>query len=265
MISQFMQKSQADYLVLWNLQTLFPDERIFDGLIDHGVDLAHFGLKDGLGNYLKDLSVLGTSWDKLNSPPDIVSTSWRMNIDTCLIRRETLRAAGGFDPIFKSRVSAGLELGYRCLKLGALVEHRSEFKEWEWRDKSTSGTYCLRSILFCIAPLRGRLGKYLFFRRSLKTIRWSQEWHSWQSANKAYQYHSTPWSYDNPITRIDKSPDKRSLQNTSVSVIIPTLGRYEYIPGSLSLCLNDDRTCRSHCSRSKSDRSKASRSIPRLR
>lgn len=234
-INTWAENSQADYLLLWNESQNLPKPEVLFSIIASGVDLAHCGLKQGLGAPLQDLYMLGFSWDKLNAPPEIINTSWRLGLETCLIRRKLFLSIGGLDPVFHSQSGAGLEFGYRSLKLGAIIEHRPEMCKGEMiinaPEPPVHDFYC-----FVLRHFGVRWGWYTFFRRLGRTINWGKEIRSWQSARHICKTKPADWS-------LEKKSIPASFESTSInhfhhiSVIIPTLGRYEYIPGALKSLL----------------------------
>lgn len=235
-INSWAETSRSDYLLLWSGTQAWPEPDILFSIIASGVDLAHCGLKQGLAKSLQDLCMLGFSWDKLNASPKIASTNWRLGMDACLVRRDVLLTVGGLDSVFSSWTGAGLELGFRCLRLGAVVEYRPELAESTLptipADVSLHDLYC-----FLLRHFRLEWTRYVFFRRLLRKVNWIEEWKGWQSARLACAAAPPNWTLEN--SSVDRLPEGiPSPESLQVSVVIPTLGRYTYIPQALNSLLN---------------------------
>jgi len=234
-INSWAGTSRSDFLLLWNKPQKLPEFEVLVSIIESGVDIAHCGLKQGLGTSLEDLCMLGFSWDKLNAPPEIASTSWRLGLEACLLRKKLFLSMGGLDPVFHSQSGAGLEFGYRSLKLGAIIEYRTEMCKENLLanipEPSTHDLYC-----FVLRHFDLVWAQYIFFRRMGRTTNWINEIRSWQSARHICKVKRANWSLEKNSTRttFGSVPLNRSHR---VSVIIPTLGRYEYIPGALKSLL----------------------------
>jgi glycosyltransferase involved in cell wall biosynthesis len=231
-INSWAENSRSDYLLFWNTPQNLPDLGVLISIIESGVDVAHCGLMQGLGATLQDLCMMGFSWDKLNAPSEITSTSWRLGLDACLIRRELFLSMGGLDHVFHSIAGAGLEFGYRSLKLGALIEHRPEMYQVGCLtgnpEPSSHDFYC-----FVIRHYGPRWAKYALWRRALRIINSFYEWRSFQSALKACQENPVEWTIERPWQSDMPLVEPTDLFNAQVSVIIPTLGRYDYLSGAL--------------------------------
>jgi glycosyltransferase involved in cell wall biosynthesis len=235
-INVWAQTSRADYLLLWGKPQNLPEPEVLSSIMESGIDLAHCGLKQGLGTSLQDLCILGFSWDKLNASPEIISTSWRLGLDACLVRRELFLSMGRLDPVFQSQAGAGLEFGYRCLKLGAVTEHRPELYTGNQfpilYEPPVHDLYC-----FLLRHYQFKWARYMFFRRMLRITNWVNEWKSWQSARYSCVVTPAQWTLESSVTKSPVVQTISSCKSTQVSVVIPTLDRYQYIPQALNSLL----------------------------
>lgn len=168
-----------------------------------------------------------TDWSMLNASATLPSSSWRVGLGSCLVRRDTWRNIGGFDTAYETHAAAGLDWGRRCLAHGALIEHRPELVSYARTDAE---------------PLERR-DVYTYFLRH-HGLRWAQyvamretlrggltELRSLASARARVASHPAPTS--RRCWRAEANDLEKRLRDASVSVIIPTLGRYPYLPGAL--------------------------------
>lgn len=229
----FLLRSQADYLCIWSGRVPLPDPQQLTALEKQGLDLAHCGLSLGAGAWFPDLCYLGTSWDKLNAPAGIPSPSWRMTFDACMIRTRLLVEGGGLDPAFESLTGAALEFGYRCYRLGGLVEHRPELMTTAGIAIRPEAPTLHDLYLFILRHYGFDWAKYVLLRRTLHSLNWRRERRAWHQAMASYTAHPPAWSMQNPVWYQGECRGREVLSGARVSVIIPTLGRYDYLEGAL--------------------------------
>src|SRR5690606_19639047 len=55
--------------------------------------------------------------------PEIESMSWRVSLRVVIVRSEVLAELGGVDPVFDTSAGAGLDVGMRWVRHGALLRH----------------------------------------------------------------------------------------------------------------------------------------------
>jgi glycosyltransferase involved in cell wall biosynthesis len=235
-LQKLLHSSAADYVLLWGLDIPLPLPDVLVQLIESRADVYHAGLSVGLGTVFRDLNLFRHDWSMINAPDDRSSTSWRLTLDACLIRRSLFQHVGGFDTAFISRAGAGLEFGLRCLKFGAVIEHHPELVVGLG---SVSGSIKvseppLRDLyVFILRHYRPIWSQYVAIRRALCPWRCVVESRNLLDAITACA--ATPsltqsvasfW-HTWPVVNLATQP------SASVSVIIPTLGRYQYLPDAL--------------------------------
>ncbi|MDX1437002.1 MAG: glycosyltransferase family A protein [Anaerolineales bacterium] len=226
-LSDWANQSRAAFLLLWDPQYSLPNSSVLDRLMESGVDAAHCGLKSAAGQEFGDLSMVIHDWSMINGPAERPSTSWRLNLGTCLLRRETFLAAGGLNGSFASRMGAGLELGYRLLKSGALIEHRPEIVSVGAVDEDPADIP-LDLYNFIFVFFKKSWGRYVLLRRLPFTRQPRKELAAFRKA----------WSHRSPFEPRGSSSFLRNRliapgDQPQVSVIIPTLGRYHTLPAAL--------------------------------
>ena len=218
----------SEWILLWGALAPVPSMETVRALQDAGVQAGHGGLACGLGELLPDLYYAIQDWSMLNAPATHASTSWRLSLDRCLVRRDVLEAVGGLDLAFASLAAAGLELGHRLLMNGAVIEHRPELGSPP------------------VAPVREvpREDLYTFVLR-----RYGLRWARYILARRLLAAHA-PWSEALALRRARArcaratrpalqqvappvAPRVTPAMDHTVSVIIPTLGRYPYLPEAL--------------------------------
>jgi len=119
--------------------------------------------------------------------------------------------------------SAGLDFGYRALRMGAIVEYRPELVNDFSNSKSDS--LPLQDLyLFILRHHSLGWAKYILARRIMADLNFNKELKAFKGARSAFEHfkrpHLKPVNYPGIQRSIDPSLSKR------VSVIIPTLGRY---------------------------------------
>lgn len=225
-------QSTADYLLLWLTDQRVPSTEVLQALIDSGLDLAHAGLKQGMAELLPDLQMVIQDWSMIKGDKNRPSSNWHMTLDACLIRRDLFLETGGLEPVFIDPRGAALEFGYRCMKRGALVEYRPELLPdhpgTQLSALPVQDLYC-----FLLRHYGRRWGQYVFFRRLLRRGWGRAEWRAWQQAQHVCATTPSPTGPDRLFRESAVIADEQTLSASTVSVIIPTLGRYPYIPQAL--------------------------------
>ena len=226
-LDRWASASTAEYGLLWSGPEPVPPPQVLEALVASDVDVAHAGLLQGLDKVMSDLDMVVADWSMINGPASSPSSSWRVGLETCLVRREVWAKLGGLDGAYESAVAAGLDWGRRCLGGGVLIEHRPELVAGAARpvppvDPSDLYTYLLRYHGL-------RWARYVAVRRGFRSgLRERRQ-------------------LERARTRIAEVPAPRAarawrpapddldakLRSADVSVIIPTLGRYPYLPGAL--------------------------------
>jgi glycosyltransferase involved in cell wall biosynthesis len=231
-LTRWANHSDADYLLLWSCSQCLPEESALQKIIEEGIDLAHCGLKQGIGELWPSLSLLLLDWGLINGPKNQASSSWRVGLGACLIRRDLIIQLGSLDTAFLSKRGAGLEFGYRCLEKGALVEYRPELVPVELPINSTE--LALQDLyVFLLRHFKRHWSKYIAIRRSLSGIRGFSEVRAFRKARARCLLIPAPKGIGQKVWYSNSAPNLPTLFKMPVSVIIPTLGRYPYLADAL--------------------------------
>ncbi|MGH7717543.1 MAG: glycosyltransferase family 2 protein, partial [Gemmatimonadaceae bacterium] len=199
---------------------------------DAGADVAHCGLKHGAGTLLSDLDLVIHDWTMINGPPGRTTTSWRVSLDCCLVRRDALRRFGGLDPVFRSREGAGLDLGYRHLVLGGIVEFCPALCAADEENGAEPPTEDLHA--FILRHYGDRWSRYLQARRSIRHLAWRREAQASRTARRDCS--ALPPRGDTILAPTGALSLRGAAPppDLAVSVVIPTLGRYGYLTDALT-------------------------------
>jgi glycosyltransferase involved in cell wall biosynthesis len=227
-INHIFQTSDADYCLLIQDTEEIPDIECILEIIESGVDFAHSGLLRGTGDWWPDLYMVIQDWDMINVQTNQKLSNWRASFNRCLIRKKLFLDMGGLDKAFASVDAAFLELSFRSEKMGGLVEYRPELGG---ATESLLEPPPQDFYTFVIRHFGQRWANYLFARRCLKSLHWHSELRSLRRARercasvRADQYQ--------PVWYANSSLPSELLHQQTVSVIIPTLGRYSYLGEAL--------------------------------
>jgi glycosyltransferase involved in cell wall biosynthesis len=168
-------------------------------------------------------------WSMINASPSRPNSNWRVGADACLIRRDLLLQVGGLDAAYASREAVGLDLGYRCLHAGALVEHRPELSTKDIKNvRSKVPSQDL--YLFLLRHYGARWAQYVALRRGITRFTPLSEKRALDSASRLFDSVPAP-ALQGPVWY--EASESQTWREADVSVIIPTLGRYPYLPEAL--------------------------------
>lgn len=226
-------ETDAPWVLLWEPGVELPTDDVLDALTSGRGDAWHNGLARGLGGLPAEHDYIQPTWPlAVDAPAEVEAVSWRADLGALLVRADVLRSLGVIDPGFRTRIGAGLELGRRLIERGAVIYHTPRLAVGPARPAVALDEHDAFLLLrrwfapkwVTYAALRqglgsGRvLGTYRGFRASAATAAKGPA----PAATKA----------------LVQRPEAALPANPSVSVVLPTLGRYELVAEVLEqLCV----------------------------
>lgn len=210
--------TEAPALLHWGLSSPPPAVEDLEALLSGFGDVWHAGLSLGMTGLPETLDYVAPTW-MLNRDPDatIGASSWRLSLDSCLVRTGVVRALGHADPRFGSPEGAALELGHRWVMSGAVVRHEPALAAGAARPVRLS----LEDELRFVHRRYGR--KWLWYaawrtatdsRSRVAVVRAARRVHG-----------ETPA----PVRRYEPARSGRRPAPMAVTVLIPTLDRYPWL------------------------------------
>jgi GT2 family glycosyltransferase len=123
-VARGLTSSTAEAVLLLGGELALPAADELARLLAGPADAWHGGLRLGLEGQPSLLDHVAPLW-MLNArlDPDREATSWRLSLRATLVRRSVVDQLGGPDPGFATLTGAGLDLGMRWIRAGALVRH----------------------------------------------------------------------------------------------------------------------------------------------
>ena len=216
----------AKWVLFWDPTLGSPDPELIDALTEDRADVFHAGLKMGVAGIPEDIDFIQPTWYFNRDPsPDLQAISWRLSLRACLLRTDVIQALGYIDPVFETFDGAGLELGLRYIRQGAIIVHEPTLIKAQ--DVSSEISLSLRDrYALLIRHYSRKWVRYVFFRRGLGSGRVLRERKAYRDALSACASISRPVEAE-AIYERRSTFDKKSY--VRVSVIIPTLGRYDLL------------------------------------
>jgi GT2 family glycosyltransferase len=213
----------APWLLFWDPLLGAPPLELAQQLATGRVgDAWHAGPVLGTGGLPDEHDYIHPSHPFILDPPAEVSgTCWRLALGATLIRTEALQAVGGLDPAFHGATGAGLELGRRLIEHGAVVRSSPELVQAvgariEPLDEHDRFLFLQRT--FASKWVRySAVRRGLATRRPLRTLRGLRA----AEASAAAVAPRTAGLVERPPVAVPDAP--------SISVVLPTLGRYELL------------------------------------
>ena len=252
--------STAAAVLFWDATLGAPDQQVLLSALESPGDVWHAGLKLGMNGQPGIIRFVSPTWMLTCDPPcDIEAASWRLSLRACLVRTEVLRRLGGPKPDFQGLEGAGLELGHRWMRRGALMRHVPALLN---HRSVVSGQWSVVSI-----PFEDEL-RFIYYRHGRKWAGWAlfralmtryvsslsalRSWRKVMSASRppepapyrpAFVQRSgfdvqgsrfdslSSGTMDSSCSAVTTDPQPSALnpQPASVSVLIPTLDRYSYL------------------------------------
>lgn len=213
-------RDSAESVLFWDHALGTPAVDVVEKLRRARGDVYHGGLALGLQGQPDDIDYIHSLWwHNIDPAPDREATSWRVSFRACLVETAVLRQLGHIDPSFKTLQMAGLDAGLRWLRGGAVVCHTP--------DLGVSGAAAPLPVpeddryLFLLKHFPRKWVAYALARRCLgnNPLRERRAYRRAVSRKRIARQAITPLG----------RPPVAMPPSVSVSVILPTLGRYELL------------------------------------
>lgn len=228
LLARVLDESSAEYLLFWDPAFGAPSLERFDPEAHRLADGVHGGLRLALAGQPEALDYLISDWSWIDAPADCRSTSWRLSLRCSLLRTEAVRVAGGLDPAFETLEGVGLELGYRLLKRGAVLWYEPRVLAQAERVDPGRPPSLADAYVFVHRWFKPHWTRYLQARRAMAGVQPFREAQARSLAGSRCRTYPAPDRLG--VVRRPEAARRRPR----ISVIIPTLGRYPYVPAALT-------------------------------
>ncbi|MBA3827746.1 MAG: glycosyltransferase family 2 protein [Taibaiella sp.] len=219
-IDCLVEQSDAKWILFWDYSLGAPDEKLILQLAEMPIDVWHAGLKLGLQGVPIALDYMEPAWIYNKDAAETqLHTSFRMSIRACLVRTEVLRMVGSLSAEYSSLEMSGVALGYRIHQQGGIIRYHPGLVGKK------------------LEPLQvPEKDEWVFIREFFP-----KKWQLWTLFNKPgfisnYKlWRKTRKVKGNKLMPVLHSSKKRieSLPKASVSILVPTLDRYNYLINEL--------------------------------
>jgi glycosyltransferase involved in cell wall biosynthesis len=215
--------TDATWVLLWDPALGAPDPVVTAELATGRADVWHSGLCLGLGGLPEEHDYIQPIWPlALDADPELDSVCWRLSLGAALVRVEVLRTVGGIDRAFRGTTGAGLELGRRCIDRGAVVVHTPRLVG---RRLLADPLDEHDRFVFLRRVFTSKWVRYAAVRRALTHRRPWRVRAALRSSAEAVAATPRPGSRDAVVTR----PPAQPPTDPDITVVLPTLGRYEML------------------------------------
>ncbi len=232
-LSRLATEKKCDYFLLWNVQAQPPEGNTLDKLATSNAEIIHAGLRLCAHDFFPNLHLIKQDWSMIDAPQSITSTSWRVSLDACLVEAALLSDQEWLEPAYETTGAAGLDFGLRCQEAGVLVEYSPELllpSSYTCIDPPTRRDFFLFvfrhfGILWTVyALIRQLLSRPIGLIPEISDYIWAKK-----------QFEGGGLVQDAPVSKeaISFSTGEIAENQHSVSVIIPTLGRYGYLEDAI--------------------------------
>lgn len=213
-------KNSADWLLFWDANIGMPATELIRELAEKNIDVYHAGLKLGLQGLPHTIDYINPAWIyNKDANIEIESSSFRLSLRACLIRRNTLESVGGIPGGYWSLDTASLALGYKIIRMGGMLRHHPGLVQHIEERHSL--------------PLRD---EWAFARQFFP-----KKWQIWLLLHKSgFRLNYKYWKATREIKYSSLKPRLHSSQveadtvyGDKVSVLAPTLDRYPYLQAEL--------------------------------
>jgi GT2 family glycosyltransferase len=220
---------ETSWILAWSPLLPLPDDALLEELTSGRVDAWHAGLALGLEGLPEEHDYIQPAWVLArDAPVEQEAVSWRASLDALLVRSEVIRTLGSLDQAFEGLTGAGLELGRRMIERGAVVFHTPRLVSGG-RLPSADLTEADRFALLRRSFARKWVA-YAAVRRAIRTLRPGRVRRAHAAGTGAVARTPSPL----PPGAVLERPDPVLPDAPQISVVLPTLGRYELLDGVLA-------------------------------
>ena len=213
--------TDSPWLLLWDNILGPPLEKEIKLLMSEDCDISHGGLLLGMGDLPKSINYVLPNWMlTLNPASDQKSISWKISPRACLLRKDILNSIT-LRSEYITPEYAFIDFGYRCIRKGVIIQHVPNLISNNFDNKYSVINH--DETLFIESNFSSRWYYWYLFRNLLvgnykitQIIGFLLKIKSKILIDKIYQSES--------IINISNRSNYKS-----VSIIIPTLNRYNYL------------------------------------
>lgn len=204
-------------------------------------DLLHAGSAFGSDASFPTLHYASLNWHFLSPRSGQSATSWRATSHLCWLRPRLLHDLGGFDPAYTSAEARLMDMAYRVLRHGGRVRTTPSFFPHLPVPPAPLQIPLLDEMIFLWRHLGGSLALYAALSRGLLTA------HFWVTMQAYRQARQRVRRFPKPVSAPTASENThllgaRSRQIvTTITGVIPTLNRYDYLPQAIESLLQQSR------------------------
>lgn len=223
-IDQHAAATDATWLLLWDPTLGEPDVDVVAELAVGRADVWHSGLRFGMSGMPEEHDYIHPIWPlALDASPVIEAVSWRLSLAAALVRVDVLTTVGGIDPAFEGATGAGLELGRRMIDRGAVVVHTPRLAGHRPLVADRLSEH--DRFVFLRRVFGRKWVRYAALRRALAHRRPWRVRRAMRSSAASVAASARPGGAASVVTR----PSVQPPVDPDITVVLPTLGRYELL------------------------------------
>ncbi|MEM9553861.1 MAG: glycosyltransferase family 2 protein [Acidobacteriota bacterium] len=228
------------FVLLWDPRLGPPPAEIARAVVDTPGDVWHAGLVLGQGGRPRTIDPVHPTW-MLTADPfvDRPATSWRLTLRACLVRASVWRQLGGPRAEYRALDAAALELGHRWLWAGALVRHQPDLVDAA-RARRHTALESAESLQLedALRFVLHRAGRRWLMWTALRTVttRDATPRAAWRALRPLRGEEPTPacslTASADEVSDVeaDAADAADDAAQERVTVLVPTLDRYAYLP-----------------------------------
>lgn len=228
-----LEQSNVELLLLSHQHLAIDAEAVTASLLS-SVDLLHAGLCFGGNAAFNMLPYVSLNWHFLNPQPTKSATSWKATSHFCGLRPRQLRALGGFDLAYVSHSARLMDIAFRLQKAGGRVRYDPSYLTTSPETFVPVTVPLVDEFIFIRRHLGINLARYALFSVSLtrgNLFRNLQAYYQSRQRIRKFVFHPTN-QLEKGDTHLLRKHKKQTV--TSITAIIPTLNRYDYLPQAVN-------------------------------
>ena len=223
-LDDHLASTAAEWILFWDPLLGDPDPTVISRLVLGRADAWHAGLASGLAALPEEHDYIHPIWPLArDAGTDLEAVSWRVGMGSLLVRADVLRDLGGIDQAQDGLTGVGLELGRRLIERGAVVMHTPSLVPGARLPAEPLSEH--DRFVFLRRTFGRKWVRYAALRRALETKRPWRVRRGLSSSARAVARHERPSGRNEVVER----PAVDLPERPRISVVLPTLGRYEMV------------------------------------
>jgi glycosyltransferase involved in cell wall biosynthesis len=225
-IQPFVAESTSDFILFWDANNPLPSSDLLAEITSRPGDIWHAGLRFGLQGLPEKINFVHPTWMyNCDGNPSVNTTSFRLSFKAMIGKTSVLQQVEIYDQSYTSISYAGIDLGYRLIRSGAIIRYDTDLIVDPVRNSLKSNQVNLHDEWYFICKYFSNKWRKWTLLRSF-----AKEGALVKNLQMYTKFKSVPkhkFEFIHQEIRLESGALDKYKNN--ISVLAPTLNRYSYL------------------------------------